>query len=100
MTTSHTPYDELYLQFFDSSWNPLSDPIWIADNTTPMGWTLQTIDLTGFSTVAGQDIYIRFQGTTDGSLVTNFVLDVVSLNIVCGAGGPPAGPPHIQVAPR
>ncbi len=98
--TGSIPYDEFYLQFFDASWNPLSDPIRLADNTTPMGWTLQQIDLAGFSTVAGQDIYIRFRGTTDGSLITSFVIDVVSLNIVCGAGGPPAGPPHIQAVPR
>ncbi|MGC9025202.1 MAG: hypothetical protein ACP5NB_10305, partial [Chloroflexia bacterium] len=99
--TGSTPYDEFYLQFFDASWNPLSAPIRLADNTTPMAWTLQEIDLGGFSTVAGQDLYIQFEGTTDSSLITNFVIDVVSLNIVCGDGGnPPAGPPHIEVLPR
>jgi hypothetical protein len=89
-------YDEFFLQFFNSSWDPVSDPIWIADNTTPMDWTLQSINLSGFSSIAGQDIYIRFKGTTDYSLITNFVIDEVSLDIACGAGAPgPRGIPHI-----
>lgn len=94
-------YDEFYLQFFDQNWIPRSDPIWVADNTTTMDWTYMPISLQGFANFAGQDIFIRFRGTTDYSCITNFVMDAVSLEITCGREGPPPpGPPRISVLGR
>ena len=96
-----TPYDYLYLRFLNVGGAPISDPVLIADNTTPMPWTQQIIDLDGFGSVAGQDIQIEFEATTDYSMVTNFVIDVVSLDIQCTGGTPPPGDqPHVKLYPQ
>jgi hypothetical protein len=51
-----------------------------------MPWTLQAYWLSGFSSFAGQAIQIQFYAITNNSLVTNFVIDMVSLDIACGSG--------------
>ncbi len=96
---SEVPYDEFVLRFLDEAGNPISNDIHIADNTQPTDWVLTTVPLSGFGSVAGQNIQVQFEGTTDGSLWTNFVIDLVSLEIVCGLDAlPPPGPPWILPA--
>ncbi len=95
------PYDFFYLRFLDAAGNPISDDTLIADNTTRMPWNQRTIHLRNFRSVAGQDIHIQFEGITDHTALTSFVVDVVSLPIACGTKLPaPAGPPWIQIRPR
>lgn len=85
-----SPSDTLYLQFFDASWNAASNPELIAGGSAAMSWTPYTVTLYGFSGFAGQDLYIQFRGTTDDdNNMTNFFLDVVSLEIVCGPAAMP-----------
>jgi hypothetical protein len=94
-----SPGDTLWLQFFDSSWNPASDPTFIADGSAPMGWTYNLVTLPGISGFAGEDMYIQFRGTTDDEDgITSFLLDVVSLKIVCGSTAQPQpGTPWISI---
>src|SRR3972149_5444317 len=78
-------FDRLILRFLDAGGAPISADIPLAANTTPMDWTYRSIPLTGLASLADQDIQIQFEGTTDVSNITSFVLDVVSLNLTCGA---------------
>ena len=83
-------WDVLSLRFYDSQGSAVSDPIVIADSTAaPMPWTQQQINLTGFSMFAGQDLRIEFRSTADYANITNFVIDLISLRVVCGPGGAP-----------
>jgi kumamolisin len=94
-------YDHLLLRFLDVAGNPISDDIPLADNSSaPLPWTQQTVHLAGFSGVAGQDIQVQFEATTDGSLITNFVMDEVSLVFVCGQGVDAPAPANILVPRR
>jgi hypothetical protein len=77
-------FDTLVMRFLDASGTPISDDIAIADNNTPMDWSYQSIQLSGLSNFADQDIQIQFEGMTDVSLITNFVIDSISLNLTCG----------------
>jgi hypothetical protein len=86
-------YDYLVLRFLDAAGNPISPDIEIADNTiAPLDWTQQVIDMNGFSSFLDQDIQVQFEGTTDVSYITNFVLDEVSLIFNCADGVVPPGP--------
>jgi PKD repeat protein len=78
-----TPYDLLVVRFVDDWGNPLSNDIPIADNTTPMGWTRQSIDLVGFSGIGGMHVWIQFEATSNASFSTNFVIDLVSMDLNC-----------------
>ena len=83
-----TPYDLLVVRFVDDWGNPLSNDIPIADNTTPMGWTRQSIDLVGFSGIGGMHVWLQFEATSNISLSTNFVIDLISMDFACHP------PPH------
>jgi hypothetical protein len=79
-----TPYDYLVLRLLDASGTPIHDDLSIADNTSPMDWSLQSIQLDGFSGHADRNIQIQFKATTDSSNISTFVIDEVSLNLTCG----------------
>lgn len=80
-------WDFFVLRFLDAAGNPIPGDVPIADNrSAPLPWTLQTINLTGFSAYRGQDMTIQFEGTTDSSQITNFVIDEVSLVFACEKG--------------
>ena len=84
-TSSDSVYDSLILRFLDASGTPISTDIPIADNRTPKDWSRTTVQLTGFSSLADQDVQIQFEGKTDSTSITNFVIDSISLNLACGA---------------
>jgi kumamolisin len=46
------------------------------------GWVYKSFDLTSaLSTYAGKQVQVYFQGTTDVSLISDFFVDDVTLNI-------------------
>jgi hypothetical protein len=93
-------WDFFVLRFLDTAGNPIPNDIPIADNSSaPLSWTLQTITLTGFSAYRGQDMHIQFEGTTDSSYITNFVIDEVSLVFACEKSPVPSARPIIA-SPR
>lgn len=78
-------WDFFVLRFLDAAGNRIPKDVPVADNTlAPLTWTLQMINLTGFSKYRGQDVYIQFEGTTDSSQITNFVICEVSIVFTCG----------------
>jgi uncharacterized protein YgiM (DUF1202 family) len=88
-TSSFTVYDKLVVRLLNASGSPIliADTV-IATNLTPMDWSHRSIQLTGLASYADQDIQIQFEATTDSSLITNFVIDMVSLNLTCGSVPP------------
>lgn len=51
-------------------------------NANASGWTQYSFDVTSaLSAYKGQSVQVYFQGTTDGSLTTNFYVDDVALNV-------------------
>ncbi len=91
-------YDFFYLRFLDMEGNPLSEDIRIADNTNaPQAWTAYQVNLYYFNSLAGQDIQVQFEGTGDYSAITNFCIDVVSLDIITGTGLLEGGTPHLEI---
>ena len=92
VTTTETPsdivYDSLILRFLDASGMPISTDIPIADNRMPKDWSRTTVQLSGFSTLADRDVQVQFEGKTDSTSVTHFVIDSISLSLACGAAIP------------
>jgi len=82
-------YDTFRVRFLDAGGNPITDEdIMIADNTTKKDWSYFTVDLNGMAAFADQDIQIQFEAVFNASNITNFVIDSVSLNLICGATTP------------
>jgi len=86
--TSADPYiqrdDVFYLRFLDGAGNPVSTNIFIADNTDKgAAWNYIYVDITGMQSFADQDLQIQFVDVLDDTYITNFVIDAVSLNMVC-----------------
>jgi hypothetical protein len=86
--TSTQVSDTLDLRFLNASGNPITSDIKIANNTTPTDWFRVAVDLTGITTVADTDIQVQFECTVNSSYSTSFVVDLVSLNLVCGSVTP------------
>lgn len=75
--------DTFFLRLLDAGGNPIWEDTAIADNTTQPNWLFFWVDITGMSLVAGQDMQIQFACVTDSPNDTYFVLDKVSMNLVC-----------------
>lgn len=76
-------HDTLSLRFLDAGGNPISSDIPIASDLDRSDWQYQFVDLTGLQTFAAQNIQIQFEGAYNTTRITNFVLDLVSLNLSC-----------------
>jgi hypothetical protein len=83
--TGATVYDAFRLRFLDAVGNPISPDIHIRDNTAPTDWVQISVLLNGMAGFADQNIQVQFECIADFSLDTYFVLDSVSLNLICGA---------------
>jgi hypothetical protein len=84
--TSNQVYDSFWLRFLDAGGIPITtNDIKIADNTTPTDWWEIYVDLSGMTQYADQDIQIQFECVTNSSNDTSFVLDSVSLDLICEA---------------
>jgi hypothetical protein len=83
--TGDQVYDTFDLRFLDAGGNPISSDIRIADNTTPTDWLNIFVNLTGMTSIADRDIQVQFECVTDSSNDTNFVIDSVSLDLICRA---------------
>ncbi len=83
--TGATVDDVFRLRFLDAVGNPISSDTHIRDNTSPTDWVQVSVSLTGMTGFADQNIQVQFECITDSSLDTYFVLDLVSLNLICGA---------------
>jgi len=77
--------DTFCLRFLDAGGNPISSDIMIADNTTKTDWLYISVDLSGMTEYADQDIQIQFEADLNVSKYTYFVIDSVSLNLICEA---------------
>jgi len=75
--------DTFWLRFLNAGGNPISGDIAIANNTTKVDWSLIPVDLDGMTEFADQDIQIQFEAVLDASYYTYFVIDSVSLNLLC-----------------
>lgn len=75
------PYDYFYTSLQPP--NAVTLPqIWIADNRDRGGWYKITLTYNELP-YAGQPMRLYFRATTDSSLVTNFYVDYVSLEVRC-----------------
>jgi hypothetical protein len=82
--TSSEGVDTFYLRFLDADGDPLLDEdILIADNTTETVWLYIYVDLNGMTELADQDIQIQFESDVNATNYTYFVIDSVSLNLIC-----------------
>jgi uncharacterized protein YgiM (DUF1202 family) len=81
--TSDQVSDRFSLRFLDAGGKPLCPDILIATNTTKTDWMRISIDLTGVSEHADRDMQIQFVCVTDSINNTSFVIDSVSLDLIC-----------------
>ena len=82
--TADEIFDTFYLRFLDADGIPLLDEdIKIADNTTKTDWLYIYVDLSGMTELADQDIQIQFKADFNVTNITHFVIDSVSLNLIC-----------------
>lgn len=79
------PWDYMYVKIRNASGYDLRTLEVISDGSTPNSWVLSSFDIREF---IGQTVQVYFEAITDGSLVTDFFVDDVSLNI-CSPGGAP-----------
>jgi C1A family cysteine protease/predicted secreted protein len=84
-----TPYDYLHVELQNASGGTLESFLWANNTMSSSYWWKGTKEWTNFSSHAGQTLRLFFQGTTDGSLITNFFVDDVTLWTYCG--GLPTG---------
>lgn len=78
--TSTTCYDHFYARLRTSSGSTISTVQ--SKCNTNAGWTQYTFDVTStLSSYHGQTIQVYFGATTDFSLITNFFVDDVALNV-------------------
>ncbi|HVU70511.1 MAG TPA: S53 family peptidase [Ktedonobacteraceae bacterium] len=76
-----TCYDYFYARLRTSSGATIST-VQTKCNANASGWTHYTFDVTSaLSGYAGRSIQVYFLGTTDSSLITNFFVDDVALNV-------------------
>lgn len=59
-------------------------------------WVLETLPL-NLGSVASADITLAFRGNNNGSLVSSFFVDDVSLTMPCGAGAQPVSLPAVTI---
>ena len=79
------PYDFFYGELQTASGSPLQS-FFQADNTwKDTNWRLITQDWNDFTSHAGQQRRLLFQGTTNSSWFTNFFVDDVSLMVYSGS---------------
>ena len=76
-----TCYDYFYARLRTSSGGAIST-VQTKCNANASGWTQYTFDVTtALNSYKGQTIQVYFLGTTDSSLITNFFVDDVQLNV-------------------
>lgn len=88
-------YDTLKVEIQNASGTVLATPNSFSNQNATGSWTQQTVNLGNYinlSSYAGQAIRIAFHGTTDGSTITVFRIDDVSLQ----ASGTTAIAPTVQ----
>lgn len=74
---STTAYDYLRVRLYNTSGTLVATLKTRSNRDTRNAWTQDSISLASY---AGQSLRIRFEGTTDSSLVTNFFVDDVAVN--------------------
>lgn len=80
-TSTSTCYDHFYARLRTSGGATIST-VQSKCNLNAAGWTHYTFDVTSaLSSYSGQSIEVYFQGTTDSSLLSDFFVDDVALNV-------------------
>jgi hypothetical protein len=93
-----TAYDRLYMRIYDYDGTLLAQ--YEVNNTTIRDTWLQiTMPLSGLNLHVGHEWQISFEGTSDNSLVTHFVVDDVSFVTHCGTGSSSLQMGPVQIMP-
>ena len=96
--TSLEAFDTLSVQLTDNEDNFIAQLDFSDDNGTTDTWLSRTISLPDLTPYAGRWLRLNFEGLTDESLVTSFLVDNVSLAAVCN-GVPLEQPSAVVVTP-
>lgn len=76
-------YDKLYVRLRDSNDNIIQQLGYLDNNSLEHTWLYHSASLPDLSLRIGQILRLSFDGTTDGSFITSFLVDEVSLTAVC-----------------
>lgn len=90
--TSPGAYDKFRVRLRDSNDYLLQEIDYWDDNSSEYLWLSRSIIISNLSAYQGQTLRISFEGTTDSSLVTDFLLDDISFTALCGGGPTPQSP--------
>jgi hypothetical protein len=83
-TSTSSPYDWFVFRLLDGDGFVIMDDLTITDSTeTYPDWAHVGIQMTGMAALADQDIQIQFEGHTDYSNISNFVIDSLIFNLNC-----------------
>jgi hypothetical protein len=75
-------YDYFYARLRSSTGATITTPQQSCNSSVTNGWVFKSFDLTSaLSTYAGKQVQVYFQGTTDVSLISDFFVDDVTLNV-------------------
>lgn len=82
-------YDKLYVRLRDSSNNIIQQLDYLDDNALEHVWLPRSTSLPNLSSRVGQILRLSFEGTTDGSLITHFLVDNTNLTAMCSGSYAP-----------
>jgi uncharacterized protein YgiM (DUF1202 family) len=81
--TSDQRLDTLLLGFITEGGSQLGPTVLVADNITPTDWVRISIDVSGMAEHAGESMALLFEAHFDPANITHFVIDSVSLDMMC-----------------
>lgn len=76
-------YDKLYVRLRDSNDSIIQQLGYLDNKASEHVWFYRSVSLPDLSARVGQALRLSFDGTTDGTLPTSFLIDNVSLTAVC-----------------
>jgi murein DD-endopeptidase MepM/ murein hydrolase activator NlpD len=96
--TTSGAYDKFFVRLRNTNDITILQLDYMDNNAAEHAWFFRTISLINLSSYVGQTLRLSFDGTTDGTLITNFLIDNVSLTAVCSGAqsSQPTGPNAIS----
>ena len=85
-------YDKLYVRLRDNNGNFIREIDYLDNNSYRYSWVSHTLLITNLAAYQGQILRLSFEGVTDPSYITSFLIDDVSLTVICSGAQAPQLP--------
>lgn len=85
-------YDKLYVRLRDNNGNFIREIDYLDNNSYRNFWVSRTLLITNLAAYQGQIMRLSFEGFTDPSYITSFLIDDASLTATCSGAQAPQLP--------